>query len=95
MNFICLLDLVSKHSSELFIFKNKKMQQSVYFIYDFLLNTYDEIIRQQSKNMNVTFEDLERKHNEYKYSLGLTSKIFSKEYDNFSHENNPKTLCKK
>lgn len=94
MKFICLLDLVSKHSSEIFIFKNKKMQQSVYFIYDFLLNIHDEKIKHQSRNIDVTFGDLKREHNEYKHSLGLTSKIFLKEYDNFSHENNPKILSK-
>lgn len=81
LNFISGVDLISKHSNDLFLLKNDKMKVSIINVYTFLLQTYTIKLKKQVENGIITINEFAEQSTQYIKSLGTSVKFRGHNYE--------------
>ena len=81
LNFINGVDLVSKHSSDLFLLSNDKMKTSIINVYTFLLQAYITKLKKQVENGIITTNEFVEQSTQYIKSLGTSVKVGGHNYE--------------
>ena len=81
LNFINGVDLVSNHSSDLFLLSNDKMKTSIINVYTFLLQAYITKLKKQVENGIITTNEFVEQSTQYIKSLGTSVKVGGHNYE--------------
>ena len=81
LNFITGVDLVSYHSSDLFLLGNDKIKTSIINVYTFLLQAYITKLKKQFENGIITANEFVEQTTQYIKSLGTSIKIGGHKYE--------------
>lgn len=81
LNFINSVDLVSKHSGDLFLLGNDKIKESIMNVYSFLLRTYIVKLKKQIENGILSINEFIEQSTQYIKSLGTSVKVSGHKYE--------------
>lgn len=79
--FISGVDLIWRHSDDIFIFRNEKLKKSIVNVYEFLLKTYMVKLKQQLNNKIISINEFIEQYIQFAQSLGTNIKVGGHKYD--------------
>ncbi|MBR4671630.1 MAG: hypothetical protein IKO78_00335 [Bacilli bacterium] len=81
MQFVNSVDLVSRHSTDIFLFRNSKMKASITNVYTFLMKAYLTKLKRQLEEGAITINEFVDQATEYIKALKTKVKFFGHTYN--------------